>query len=257
MEEVQKVLSERVDILQKAYKDYQNNPYHPKTAHAIRVNSRKLRSLLDFMKKTLDTDFYDELNGELKALAEIYSTVRELDVLIELCETVALENPDLSEHYKKMFKFLHQERRREMNRTFNKTNVRNAETAIEAVETGVQSIFDGEAGEVDWSEYVTDRLKKKRENLKKDYKNLDRNDYETVHEVRKKAKKLRFSARYFGKLADVKHKKIAKESKSIQDEFGKFTDAHVNSEILESYAEKTEDQDLKDLFLKINDIQQA
>lgn len=255
MEEMQKVLSERVDALKKSYKDIQNNPYNPKIAHAVRMNSRKLRSLLNFMKKKLDADFYDELNGQLRSLAGIYGPVREVDVLIELCEAVALAHPDLSDHYREMFKYLHQERRKEMNRTFNKTNMRKAEEALEAAETGVQSIFKDEADKVDRADYVTDRLIKKRKNLSEGYKWLDLSNYDTVHEFRKKAKKLRFSARYFGELTDIKHKKIAKEAKSIQDELGELTDAHVNREILKTYAEKTDNHELKELLYKISDIQ--
>ncbi|WP_411842432.1 CHAD domain-containing protein [Salinicoccus sp. HZC-1] len=254
MEEILKVLSKRTDKLKKAYTDYQNNPYQPETAHKVRTHSRKLRSLLNFLKKTFDEDEYDRLNDELKNLARIYGRLREVDVLIELCTEIALDEPGLSDDYKALFAFLHKERLKEMRRTFNKTKVRSAESALAAVEAGVGNISLKE--KPDWGRYIKKRLVKKNRRLTEAYHNADMDDHEAVHEIRKKAKKLRFSAKYLGKFSSGKHKKMTRNAQRIQDEFGVLTDAHVNRQMLETYAERVDDEALKKLFYKIDEAQQ-
>lgn len=254
MEELKNVLYKHVEKLKKSYKDYENNPYHPKTPHALRVNSRKVRSLLNFLKHTFDEEEYERLNKELKDLAQIYGRLREFDVLIGLCSEIALRQPDLSDHYSDMFKYLNQERAREMRRTFNKTNIQSTVSAIESVDSAIHALnfeIDG-----DWDEYIGRRLKKRSRKLAEDYENVDMTDYEAVHDIRKRAKKLRYAARYFGGLTSKKHKKVMKRAKKIQDEFGEVTDARINQHLLDQLAEKVEDEDLEMTFQYMSRIEE-
>lgn len=254
MDDIQKVLLKRLDQLKKSYRDYQNNPYAPETAHRIRTNSRKLRSILNILKKEVDEEEHQKLNSGLKDLAVVYGPVREVDILIGLCSEIALDQPDLSENYKSLFDFLHKERLKEMRRTFNKTKVKSAESSLDAVESWIEKFRLDD--KTDWDRYIKKRLVKKDRRLTDAYQNVDMDDHETVHEIRKRAKKLRYSAEYLGKLSSVKHKKMAKGAQSIQDEFGVLTDAHVNRQMLETYAEKTGDAALKALFYKMIEAQQ-
>lgn len=249
MEKIKKVILKRLAKLKKAYIDYQNNPYDPETAHAIRTNSRKLRSVLNFLKKTFDAEEYQRLNSELKALAMIYGPVREADILAQWCAEIARDKPDMSGHYREMFNYLGKERRKEMRRTFNKTNVRAAESAMDIVDSGVENLSLDEKS--DWGRYIKKRLVKKNRRLMNDYDTVDMDDYTAVHEIRKKAKKMRFSAKYLGKLTSVKHKKMAGEAQNIQDDFGLVTDARVNRRMLMEYAEKADDEALEKLFRKM------
>lgn len=253
MQKLQKVLMKRLEKLKKSYRDYQNNPYDPEAAHNIRANSRKLRSLLNFLKETFDVTKYQKMNNELKELGLIYGPVREVDILIEFCSQVALDEPDLSDHYRALFDFLHRERLKEMRRTFNKTKMQAAESTLEMVESTIETIhFEGK---IDWNRYIKNRLAKKNRRLMDNYQNVDMDDHEAVHEIRKKAKKLRFSAKYLGKSSAVKHKKMAKDAQNIQDAFGMITDANVNARMLAAYAEKTDDKELKALFYKMIEVQ--
>lgn len=254
MEALQDVLHRHTEQLKKSYTDYVNNPYNPKTAHSLRVSSRKVRSLLNFLKHTFGEEEYRRLNHELKDLAQIYGPLRELDVLIKLCSDIALRQPELSDHYREMFKYLHQERAREMRRTFNKTNIRTAEAAIESADSTIHELsfeIDG-----DWDAYIGKRLKKRSQKLSEDYENVDMTDYEAVHDIRKRAKKLRYAARYFGGLTSKKHKKIMKRAKKIQDEFGEVTDARINQHLLDQLAEKVDDENLKMTFQYMSRIEE-
>ncbi|MFC3418724.1 CHAD domain-containing protein [Salinicoccus hispanicus] len=253
METVQDVLSKRARRLKQSHTDYLNNPYYPKNVHAVRVNSRKLRSLLSFLKPTIEEKKYDKLNEALKGLGQAYGPLREMDVLIDLCNQVAVKSPDLSDSYQQMFRYLHKERNAEMERTLVEAD--NNFKTIETVEADLNGlIFNTNA---DWNDFITERLEKKNKALKAAYRKVDRNEYEAIHDIRKEAKKLRYSARYLGKLASLKHKGIRKEARRIQEEFGKITDHHVNEQMLLDYADKVDDKNLKETFRKMSETQKG
>src|SRR5699024_12855977 len=95
MEQIQKILVKRMGKLKKAYTDYQNNPFDKETAHRIRTDSRKLRSMLNFLKKLMDDEEYQKLNGELKKLGMIYGPGRGVGILREGCAEIAREKAGL------------------------------------------------------------------------------------------------------------------------------------------------------------------
>ena len=82
MEEIQKILMERHGKIETAYQDYQNNPFDPEKAHQLRVRVRKIRTLLNILKPLISTENYDPLNQNLRQVAQVYETIRELDVLV-------------------------------------------------------------------------------------------------------------------------------------------------------------------------------
>ncbi len=254
MKKIQKILLKRLAKLRKAYTDYQNNPFDPETAHQVRTNSRKIRSLLNFLKNGMEDTEYQEMNQGLKDMAMIYGPVREVDILIEWCTEIARQERDMSDRYKDLFNHLGKERRREMRRTFNKTNVRTAESAIETAEAGIGRLSLEEQS--DWDNYIKKRLLKKYKRLMEEYEIMDRDDYEHVHEIRKRAKKLRFPAQYFGKLSSVKSGKIAKKAEKVQNEIGRITDAKTNRRLLESYRDETADKEMKRLFSDMAEAQE-
>lgn len=253
MEEARKVMNKRLKVLQKAYTNYRNNPFNPDYAHEIRTNSRKLRSMFNFMKDSMDEADYDHVNNSLRDFAFIYGPVREIDVLNEWCTVVATKEPELSNEYKELFNHFTKERRREMNRTFNKTNTLTSTTALDDASKAIEQLSFKKTKKLDKD--IKKQLQKKEEKLLKNFENLNLEDYEGVHELRKEAKKLRYPAEDLGKLSSVKHKKIASKAEDIQDDLGQLTDAEVNIRLLNCYAEKTDNEALNQLFLDLAEIQ--
>ena len=107
----------------------------------------------------------------------------------------------------------------------------------------------------DLTQFLNKRLSKRYQKLMDDYETVEKKDYSQIHEIRKDAKKLRFGARYLGRLTELNYKLISKEANKIQDELGKNTDRHVNMQLLNAFAHETDNQDLKKLFLAIRDIE--
>lgn len=249
---VQGILLERLGIIKARYVDYSNNPFDKEITHDLRVSIRELRGLLNFVKPVIGQDTYDEMNDALRGGAQIFGTVRELDVLTELTEEVALEQPDLSEHFYDAFNLLEKERRKEMRRTFNKTNVQLINDAIITTQETLEELeLDSE---LDWDKYIAKRLEKKNDTLQKAYEKVDKSDYEAVHDIRKEAKKNRYSAKYYKKVTSTKTKPYRKSAEGIQDEFGEITDAHVNYDLLTAFANEVDQKELKDLFMQIRDM---
>lgn len=264
LEKIQKILMERYEQIEVSYQHYQNNPFDSVRAHTLRVELRKLRALINVVKPLIITEAYDLANLSLRQASHIYEDLREVDVLIELCAAVSLEKPDLSDHYYELFNYLINERRKEMRRTLTKTNLAKMDLTlnetrhfIEQLTTHVEADKMLESKE-EWSAYITKRIKKKNKKMLKRYQELDMTDYESIHQTRLVAKKLRYAATFLGKLTTVDVSKMAKRAKSIQSEFGDITDSHVNSELLDQYAQKTDKPELKRLLneIRLSELEQ-
>lgn len=143
---------------------------------------------------------------------------------------------------------------REMRRTFNVTNV---ELVKDALTTTKETLEELELDkDFDWDKYVAKRLEKKNDKLQKAYEEVDLEDYETVHDIRKDAKKNRYAAKYYKNVTSKKTKPYKKAAEAIQDEFGEVTDAHVNYDLLTDFADQVEDKGVRELFYQIRDIAQ-
>ena len=234
--------------MEKAFKDFLNNPYAGDTVHKFRGDTRKLRSVLNLLKKRIANENYQELNQPLRDFGMLFSNLREYDVLIEMCSNVAKEHSDLSSHYRELFSHLHSERYDEMYKVLNIIAEQGTGERMEKVLNAARGIeFDTN----DLNGHIEKRLVKRYKKLMTGYNSLDSNNYERVHQIRKDGKKLRFSAKYLGKETSLDHKKMEKEAKAVQDELGEATDAHVNHTLLNNFATTVDDDNVKELFKQI------
>lgn len=251
MNKRQVVFETQIDKITSLYLNYQNNPFSTELVHDLRVAIRELRGLLNFIKKRMDDDQYNRLNQKLGDAARIFSPLRELDVLYAYCEHYAIEHPNSSDAYYQLFNTFVKDRRVEMNRTFNKGNIAIIQQALnDAKEILELDLFDNKK---DWKKYTQKRMKKKNQKLLDAYDAVDISDYEEVHEIRKSAKKLRYAATYFDATLSKDLDDYRKAAKGIQSEFGEITDAHVNYDLLTTYAEKVTDADVQDLLIQIRE----
>lgn len=251
METIKDVFEQQIDKVSALYIDYQNNPFSVKLVHDLRVAIRELRGLLNFIKKRLDEAYYDQLNQQLAEAGLVFRPLRELDVLYAYCEQYAIHHPENSNHYYDLFNTFMKDRRLEMNRTFNKGNMDTVQQAIESAKRVIEfDLFDQKK---DWKKYALKRFKRKDKKLRHAYQYVNTLDYQAVHELRKSAKKLRYAATYFNETLPKDLNKYIKDTKAIQTEFGEITDAHVNYELLNVYAEKIDDEHVHNLLRQIRD----
>ena len=245
MEKVRDILLKQITKINKAYLNYQNNPYKPRTAHKLRVNIHKLRALLNFLKPIIDEKVYHILNDSLRETAQIYGKVRDIDVLIDVCGKIALRKPELSEHYKDLFNYLGKERRKEMRRTFNKTHVSLVENTLALCEKEVQKLeFDRD----DWKTFAEKRMHKQMEKLENRLEKSDQENYDFVNKTRSDAKKVRYAAAEFGPVMKNKQKKVRKNAAAIQDKLGNQKNLHVSFDLMVEFEKKANEKSLKTLF---------
>lgn len=258
MTNIHDILNKRAGKVSLAYKDFINNPFREKTVHKLRVECRKLRGIMNVLKKAMYKEDHEKLNQELKTIALVISDLREIDVLTGLCAETAKSNPDVSDNFQGMFFYLNDERFKKMKKALLDMEKYKIESKIEGIVSRIETLeFKKDyRTEADLTAFVGERLEKKYKKLTANYDAIDLEDYEHVHEVRKDAKKLRFGARYLGVLTDLEHKTISKKAKKVQDEFGEITDHHVNAAMLKDYADEADDQEVSQVFLKVKDVEQ-
>ncbi|WP_028274785.1 CHAD domain-containing protein [Atopococcus tabaci] len=246
-EKIKAVLAQQMHVVEQAYKDYQNNPYEPETVHQLRVNLRRMRGMLNFLKPQLAEETYTELNGALKAAGGRLGSLREADVLIEECGQLALKEPDLVDNYYDVFKFLRNERQKRLRGGFSKTTHQEVETAVTQTKRAIEQLSFQLSTQKEWTKFLEKRLKKKTKKLKELYEETDHSDHEASHQVRIQAKKVRYAADGFeswlGKEAESR-----KKAKKIQNKLGLGTDLYINARLLEEYAEKAKEKPLKEAF---------
>jgi len=252
-EKIRKILLEQVEAIEKAYVNFSNNPYEPKTTHKMRVSMRTLRALLNFLKPVIGEINYGKIKEKLKESAKQLEDLREIDVLIKECTKVALNKPEFIGNYKKVFNELHVERRRILRDTVSKTTNKHLQSTVEFTREQVKTLplYLENSSEENWKKMLTKRLKEKKKKVKKGYDKLDIHNLVQSHELRKDAKKLRYSADAFDELTDKNGQKIHDNAEDIQDELGDIRDYYVNSQLLKQLAEETNKEDIKTSFLAL------
>lgn len=238
------ILLARLEKIRRAYGTFKQNPTDPEATHQLRVNIRKLRGLMNFMKPVLSENEYVTVNQVLRETGQIYGELRELDVLLVLCREIVAEQPELKVASEELFEFLQSERRKEMARLL-KQDIR---PNLKAVENTLNRL---QLPDKNWDKFVTKRIYKLAENLKKDYKDLDKSDYKKSHKTRIKAKKVRYAADDFNVMVSKDLSDHVAYAEKIQDKLGKITDQYINKQLLKDYSHEVRNPDLKMLFEKM------
>ncbi|SFC44323.1 phosphohistidine phosphatase SixA [Alkalibacterium subtropicum] len=255
---IKAVLLKQVEAMEMSYRHFQNNPYSPKQTHRFRVNMRKMRSLLHFVKPLIGKETYRTLNDTIKDAYHRLEPLREGDVLIASCSERAAVEPDLIDDYAEVFRYLHNERRKWMRTRLTQSMTAAFEEMLQESREEINRLsFDlDKTDDGDVLAYLNDRFNSRKKKVYKAFKKADHSDHEAAHDVRKKAKKLRYAVKGFEALLPKKKaKKAKKKLKAIQNELGEIGDLYVNSLWLKDYAEKVEDPKLEAAFTALAERQ--
>lgn len=249
MKSVQPILAQQFNLIQTELNRFRNNPYSADRVHDLRVAIRTLRGLFKFLKREIPQTTFEDIDQTLSAAAMIFGPLRELDVLIAQAGDFAYAHPDSGSDYRSLFQDLHTKRDAEMQRVLTDDVQHQLVADLDNVKQHLSSLaFDRTTN---WNQYVFRELKRRGDKVVRKYQRLDFNDYLRVHQIRKKAKTLRYSATYFADFAPKLAGKIGKKAKTIQDESGKITDAHVNDGLLQKFANQADNPAEAKLLLRI------
>lgn len=248
----------RFYIISSSYQNFKNNPYSTNHVLRLRVELRKLRALLSFLKPVLNIDIYQYLNSELKAIGLELSKKRDLDTLIEVLEETAIKEGELLSNYADLFGYLEKERLKEADRVGSNRIISSFDLTFTKIQqTLAELVFHLDTNKyIRLENFVVTRFNKKAKNLKKKYKKTIKTDYDTdydnVHELRKDAKKVGYTAVGFKNVLPNKiRKKIKKEAQYIQEDLGFRTDNFVVIQLLEQNSHNASEIELKDSFTEL------
>ena len=201
--------------------------------HKCRVTIRALRSLAAFVRPWQDKRQNACVNDELRSVVRLTSRQRELDVLAEQCA----ERPDSSEE---LVSFLREaaaaERKRVMKALASKKTRKSLARVgkeLSDVSWRPRIVHDG----LDPSE-MRARFDALASALANDLAALDLADVERTHDVRKRAKRVRYNAEKFSDIIGGDAVGIAKDMTAHQDNLGAICDARVNIDIVNSFLEQ-------------------
>lgn len=252
--ELFKAIQKRFNHIESSYQMYFNNPYKSEYIHRFRVDMRKLRALLNFLKPMIGEEVYETVNSSLRDLGKKLSPLRDLDTLIAECSEVALNEPDLISNYADVFRFLEKERLKLVKKQSTKKAFRDFNKILKEVKALLQqmTLTLEDAKEDEMEEFVDNRYQHKIKKFRNQYDKLDVSNYEEVHETRKQAKKVRYTSSGFKKVFNKsKRKSIQKEAKTAQSYLGEITDTHVIIEILEEYRDKAPNEKIIESIEKL------
>ncbi len=252
-----KAIQNRYTYILSCYELYRNNPFNKDYIHRLRVEMRKLRALLSFLKPIIDKEVYGKLNNNFRDLGKLLSPLRDLDTLIGIMSEIAKSKPDLINNYANIFSYLEKERYQSAKEGTKKKFIKEFDqllfetNTVETLELALE-----ETNTATFERFIKERYKDKAKKMKKHYKELDQTNYEAIHEVRKEAKKVRYAAVGFKTiLPKKKRKKIKTNAIYIQEHLGQLTDKHVSIDLLSLYRDKAKDEQIKQSFQIIIDYQ--
>ncbi|AUW59735.1 inorganic triphosphatase [Sphingobium sp. SCG-1] len=203
----------------------------PDALHQARVAIRRLRSAFTIFRVLLDATSANHFRNELRWLAKTLGEARDLDVLVEKARPGALHDrleTARSLAYGNVEAALNSQRVRDLMLNL-----------VEWLALGdwLVSIDTKELRAVPAERFAADSLDRLRRRLKKRGANLEKLEAEPRHEVRKAAKKLRYSAEFFVSLFPEKRQrrryaKFLSDLQRLQRDLGASNDLVTGPEVI-------------------------
>ena len=223
-DEIERAFAQSAARIESAYQDLFANPEDIEGLHRYRISLRVARSLAKFIAPYQKRSQNRALVRQLKTLQDPTSHIRELDVL----EPLIQEHDDLHA--------ICEERRLQLRKEF-------LEEAQEPLTSGnIDHVVDRLthiAWKKDVARYGIDalalagRVDAQQKYCEGAFAHLDFDDEETVHELRKKAKALRYVTRELRACLPESLRDATNDMREMQDTLGKWRDACVNADIVE------------------------
>ena len=220
--ELENIISKASDVVPQRMDAFIANPDDPETNHKLRVSIRTLRSLIDFISPWQNRSQNERIQSDLKTIVAETSRLRELDVFalqaaeMEGCsyETIAYCSEKAAKERDRVVKVLSSKRMRKY-----------LEHAINESRHIVwrKSVSENGLAEED----ISTRFNTVSSHLAAQLDLLDLAEVELTHDLRKRAKQVRYVAENFDALVSNEAVDKAKEMTSHQDNLGAICDANL------------------------------
>ncbi len=227
-----------------AYDRFFENQSDPESVHQVRVRIRKYRAILAFFMPLFKIESYQQQQDILRKMAQQFSEVRQLDVLLEgVLDMEKNANLEIST-FGKIKDHLQGKREVAFNQLL--ADLETDAFALELLDIWVCKLNDPwEAGSPDLQisikDYTEKYLDKWLKKINKSMKNLDIKDQQAIHRVRIKSKKLRYVIEQLSSILDRKTRKSMEAFEKMQDDLGYYHDVFANQHLLEQLVSASAD----------------
>ncbi len=204
--------------------------------HKYRVSLRTLRAFFSFVKPVMDPALYAKIIEKLKALANEFSYIRELDVLLGKWFSDESEETDESQRLiSKLEELLRSERQKEQDRL---SEVISNYSAMPQLLEIWGAVFKDELwlpkSDSSFDKFAERRFKTWGKKFNKGLKTESFSDLKATHQLRILGKKVRYVQDNFFSDQKITYALKRSELKELLELFGKLNDASRNVELIES-----------------------
>ena len=233
LEEMQKVLTAAADGVEMRRAAFLERPDDIETMHKFRVSMRTLRSLIAFTKPWQKTSQNAWIQSLLKEVVAYTSRLRELDVF----ETQACENDASSPEF---LAFCAQEalaeRQSVKQAISSKRLTKTLKKALDATRNIAwkKSVLANGLSQEDVRRRFDDMVS----SMQADLDSLQLVDAERTHDIRKRAKRVRYAAERFKSILGEDAVGIAKGMVAHQDNLGALCDARANIALIREFLQR-------------------
>lgn len=210
-----------------------DDPRDIETMHKFRVSMRTLRSLIAFIKPWQNAAQNAKAQELLKEIVAYTSRQRELDVFEKQARLNETSSPDLLEFCRKE---ACSERKNVIKALSSKRLTKSFEGAIELAQSiqWKDKIAAKGIKESDVRAHFDEMVK----TIQADLDGLKLSDAEQTHDVRKRAKRVRYAAENFEDILGEDAVDVAKGMTAHQDNLGDVCDARVNIELINEFLQR-------------------
>ena len=230
---LQATLTETAEKIEDRRAAFFADPDDVETIHRFRTNTRTLRSLVAFIKPWQKAEQNAEVQALLKEAVGYTSLLRELDVFEKRVRT----NPDASPE---LLAFYRDEAAAERARVLEALSTEPAAGRCERALSGAKHIVWKKryAKQGLAASEVRARFDALVASVTSELAEVDLNDAERTHDVRKRAKRARYVAEFNGDILGPDAVSIAKGMKAQQDILGDVCDARANIRLIDGFLQR-------------------
>lgn len=220
------ILNSALKELEGTVKDLFCKKDDPESVHTFRIKARQLRSLLYFFKPLIEPNSYSAYQATLKNLGLAFSEIREYDVIIKYWMEITASNEDILPFPAKVTDYFSQRLTQLKKDTYHKVDEDYVLKNIKSIDTSLLIYNSKITSQKDFEKYCKKRIASIIKKISIDFDNLNINDDEAVHSLRKLIKKLRYSLKCLQPHTKSDYEKLLKNSKNISDVLGVICDCN-------------------------------
>ena len=231
--QLQATIAETARMVEDRRQAFLATPDDIETIHRFRTNARTLRSFIAFIKPWQNAKQNAEIQTTLRDIVRHTSRLRELDVL----EQQVRANPDVSSKLVALCQKEASDERAKVHKTL--ASKKTAKPLARAMSSAKNIAWKKRYAKHGLAQRVArERFDAMVESVGADLAAVDLHDSEQTHDVRKRAKRVRYVAEHNGAVLGSDAVEIAEGMNAHQDSLGDICDARANIRLIDEFLQR-------------------